>query len=223
MFNLVLKDFKIIKRIMIFGCIYGFILAFMGAKSIKEGNLNQGFAVFYTLFMTYFSILYANSYDEKNKANFFLRSLPIPKGDIVISKYLAIAVYTVFYYVIFAAAALISNAVLSVNSTAYDIKIFIIILIINLLVFGIQYPFYFKYGSKFLHIFRIIGFLLIFILPNAINKIIKSVDKENLIGILNWINENQQIFTLILTLMAAVIILVTMLLSIRIYSNKDLV
>jgi len=223
MINLIIKDFKIIKKIIIFGVIYAFIIAFIGTKNVQEGILNQGFSMFYTIFMTYFSIVTANGYDEKNKANYCIRSLPISSGDIVISKYLAVAAYTIFYYSIFGIAILISNGVLSANSTAFDYKIFAVTLIISMLVFGIQYPFYFKYGAKFLQYFRTIGFLLIFIVPNILTKIIKSIDKEKVMRSIDWINNNQQLCIVILTVIAACITLVTIMCSIKVFDNKEII
>jgi len=223
MINLILKDFKIIKRIIFLGIAYGFLLAFIGTKSIMEGTLNQGFSTFYTLFMTYFSLIYANGYDEKNKANFFIRSLPISKGHIVISKYITIAAYTIFYYVLFSISVLISNIVLSGNSTVFDYRIFIIILVVNMVVYGLHYPFYFKYGAKFLQIFKMVGFLVIFIIPSVFTRMIKSIDKNRVIEFVNWTKDNQQIFAGFLLLIAAAITIITALLSIRIFNNKDMV
>ena len=223
MIRLVLKDFRIIKRILLLGIIYGFVLAFIGTKSIMEGTLNQGFSTFYTLFMTYFSIVYANGYDEKNKSNFFIGSLPISKDHIVISKYLTIAAYTLFYYGLFTIAVTISNIILSGSSKAFDYRIFGVIFLINMVVYGLHYPFYFKYGAKFLQIFKMVGFLVIFIIPSVFTRMIKSIDKNRVIEFVNWTKDNQQIFAGFLLLIAAAITIITALLSIRIFNNKDMV
>lgn len=221
MFNLVLKDFKLIKRIVIFGGAYAILLAVVQGFNEELGFLSQGFGGFYAIFMTYVSFTYSNGYDDKNKAYMFINSLPIDKSKIVMSKYLSIACYSIFYYMFFSLCCFVVTLFTPSPSKAFDFLIMIIILFINLLIFGIQYPLYYKYGTKFLHMFKLIGFFIIFLAPSSILKFIKTTDQTTFLNIFHWINNNFMLSMLIFGIIVMLITFAALNASIKIYTNKD--
>ena len=221
MFNLVLKDFKLIKRIVILGGAYAILLAVVQGFNEELGFFSQGFSGFYTIFMTYVSFTYSNGYDDKNKAYMFINSLPIDKSRVVISKYLSIVCYSIFYYMFFSLCCFAVNLFTPSTTKAFDFLIMIIILLINLLIFGIQYPLYYKYGTKFLHMFKLVGFFIIFLIPNIIAKLVKTIDQNTFLNTLQWVNNNPMLSMLIFGIIVMLITFITLNASIKIYTNKD--
>ena len=221
MYNLIIKDLKLLKKIIIFGGGYGILLAVIQGSNEDAGFFSQGFGGFYTIFMTYASFVYSNGYDDKNKAYMFINSLPIDKPNIVISKYLSLVFYSTFYYIFYSLNCFIVNLFTHSTSKTFDVRVLCILLLINLLIFGIQYPLYFKYGTNYLHIFRLVGFFIIFFIPSAITKLANAIDKNVLLNIFQWINSNA---VLSMSFFGLTVILITLLeinASIRIYNNKD--
>ncbi|WP_055668553.1 ABC-2 transporter permease [Desnuesiella massiliensis] len=221
MFNLVLKDFKLIKKVLILGGAYAILLAVIQNLNEEVGFFSQGFSGFYTIFMTYVSFTYSNGYDDKNKAYMFINSLPVGKSIVVISKYLSIVCYSIFYYMFFSLCCFIVNLFTSSPLKAFDFLIMIIILLINLLIFGIQYPLYYKYGTKFLHMFKLVGFFIIFLIPNIITKLAKTIDQNTFLNTLQWINNNAMLSMLVFGIIVILITFAALNASIKIYSNKD--
>ncbi len=230
MTGLIYKDFKSIKKLLLFGVAYGVLLAFVQNSAIKEGGeigikiSIGGFAMFYTVFMTYFSITESNRVDEMQKAHFFINSLPVSKDTVVFSKYLNILFYTFYYFILYIIFSLAVNMINKVYINVFDYKILLITIMINLILFSIQYPLYFKYGNRFLQSSRIIGFFIIFILPKAASKLVNKIIKtEVLSGLLTWIRQNNILVMLMFIILTIVIVITTLNLSIKIYKNKDFV
>lgn len=221
MFNLILKDFRNIKRILILGIIYS-IFFFSVMRNFNEvKGINFVIITLYTLFMTYFSISSADWKEEINKSSMFINTLPLSKKDIVTAKYLSIIAYTLFYYLICYVPTLIYNKDIFKEYLGLGIKNLIICLIINMILFSLYYPLYFKHGTNFLQKFRFIGFIGIFLITSALEKVVKTIDVKSLTEIFNWLEGNEILMVIMAILVTFIITVLTLNASIKIYSNKD--
>ena len=85
MLNLIIKDIIIQKKTFLYVFLYSIFISFT-FSTLKPSGL--GLYVLCPIITTYFIITYALTYDDKNKSEIVLNSLPLRRDDIVISKYL---------------------------------------------------------------------------------------------------------------------------------------
>ncbi|WP_347490305.1 ABC-2 transporter permease [Desulfoscipio sp. XC116] len=219
MYNLILKDILIQKKILLLG--FAYIVFFAVAMQ------GVGMVIYPTALtaITYMLLLTSCAYDEKNKADVMLNSLPLKRADIVLAKYLSVIAYivigTVAYWLIATVIALTGLPVkvhpISLEGLAGGL---LSIALLN----GVFLPLYFKFGYikiKFLNL--ILFFLLFFGLTGAVNFLYVNGDVgwvRSITGLLNSLTDIQ-IFTAIM-----VVILITQLLSfllsLKVYQSRDL-
>jgi hypothetical protein len=95
MFNLLIKDLLIQKKSLWYLLFYILILLLVFTSTSMDGDIAVVLYATCTCFIGYLLIAGACSYDEQNRSEVFLNSLPITRKDIVLSKYLSIFVYAV--------------------------------------------------------------------------------------------------------------------------------
>ncbi len=218
MYNLILKDILIQKKIILlsFAYIVFFVIAMQGA----------GFVMYPTALtaITYMLVVTSCAYDDKNKADVMLNSLPIKRSSIVLAKYLSVIVYvvtgTVAYWVITTLLALtgLPVKIYPVSSEGFAGGL-LAIGFIN----SIYFPFYFKFGyikSRFLNL--ILFFVFFFGLTSVVKFIYVQKDTSWVKIAAKFINSQTdlQIFTYIIVL-TLVIMAVSLALSLRAYQGKD--
>lgn len=164
MFNLILKDLLIQKKMAIFSFILYPFIAIVAFQSMPEGMFIMGSAS-----IAYILITTAFSYDEQYKADIYINSLPVRKKDIVNSKYVSLLVFSIIGIVvmlIYLFGAKFFNIEINMGKISW-IKI-TLVFFCNVIIYGIQFPLYFKYGytkmrliSIFLYIFFVMGLSMI--------------------------------------------------------------
>ena len=87
MFNLVLKDILIQKKYLLFSIVYFFFFTFMfkDHPSVLFGTV--------PIMISYMLLIGACGFDDKNKSEIMLNSLPINRVTLVIAKYLSVCVF----------------------------------------------------------------------------------------------------------------------------------
>ncbi|GAB6181494.1 hypothetical protein JCM14036_28130 [Desulfotomaculum defluvii] len=219
MINLILKDLLIQKKIILLGFIYiiFFSLIMQGAEVV----------VFPTALtaLTYMFILTSCAYDEKNKADVMLNSLPLKRSTIVLAKYCSILVYITIGTVAYCLTTPI------ISFTGIPMKIYPISLeglagglfAIGLLS-SIYFPVYFKFGyikSRLLNL--ILFFSIFFGISNIINFLYKHQELPwfQVIADFFQTKSDPQIFALI---MGFILLMqtVSLALSLKFYHNRDI-
>ncbi|MCY6370886.1 ABC-2 transporter permease [Clostridium ganghwense] len=218
MFNLILKDVTVTKKTNIILVVYAVILSVIGLKMPEA----SGFLYIMSIFMiAYITILTANSYDEKYKFHISLNSLPINKKDIVLSKYLSLVVYVIFYSMV---VILLTNILYSLGfkSSGRAATIWDLIVSFNILgiFYSIYYPLYYKFEGSKLRIFSFILYILVIVSPGYVVKLIKTTNGQHILYLLSKINN---INTLHLSFFVVVLIImfISIQISTKIYSNKE--
>lgn len=218
MFNLVFKDLIIQKKTLIFSVIYAlvFILAFQFYNSP---------GIVFTmvpLFIAYMLLMGACGYDDKNKCDIMLNSLPINRIDLVISKYLSTLVFmfigVILTFLISTVLNLFGLSHLNRTINIEDILGFSISIII---LSSFYFPVYFKLGYQKSRYVNISVFMLFLIVPSILSKIIvKGSTPPSFILYLN--SQPDWLISSFIIVIAIIVLLISMLLSIKLYINKDL-
>lgn len=218
MFNLVLKDFKLISKYNILIAIYGLILSFSGLKT----KLNPGLLyVISIIIITYISVLYSNGYDDKYKIHISLNSMPIVRKEVVMAKYTSSILQLIFTSGIIIIFTLFLNLI-GISAVTRTATIWDLIISFNILglFYAFYFPLYYKYDYNKLRIFNMGIYFLVLVMPGYIPKFSKS----NLgMKFLSWISSVNNINTLQLIILAIVCILLFLscILSSQIYSKKE--
>lgn len=221
MYNLILKEFLVQKKTLLYGIVYTIVCAYAFGDIVPNGGAIYTVAPFAVI---YLFVNYSGGFDDKSKADIVFNSLPIKREDIVISKYLAIVCFGTFGILCSALLGLIGfytgfprvSRLISVND------------IITVLVGGgifaaVFYPLYFKYGMVKMKFANIILFLIFMFLPSYIveyaEKNPNSAVVKQVISVVA--NASEWKINMLLAVVACIIVLISLLVSMRIYKNKD--
>lgn len=167
MYNLLLKDVLILKKQFLYGLFIGALFSLTFSKI--NGAMMCIFALPYILVFT------AVAYDEKDKAEIMLTSLPIDRSLLVIERYLSVFVFAILgamEYTIIEAIVYFTGINVEISPfTAISISSMVLGLAIF---YGIYLPMMFKFGyikTRWVNLFMFFGlFFGVTSLINAINK-----------------------------------------------------
>jgi ABC-2 type transport system permease protein len=163
MLNLILKDILIQKKSVLFAFGYCFFLIF-AFQSLED----MGF-VSATIVVVYILILSAFAYEDKNKTEVMLNSLPISRRDIILSKYLSVFVFTGLGLIAYMAAATVVKLInLPLYVSSISLPGIIGLLIAVTFMASIYFPVIFKFGYIKSKLFNVVIFLFFFFVPNLI-------------------------------------------------------
>lgn len=220
MINLILKDILIQKKTFLYAFFYGIfaIIAFNGTTGARGAYMFGGIAIAYLM------IIYSNGYDEKNKSEIILNSLPVNRDSIVTAKYAAVLLF--FLLGVFITG--ISGAVITALNIIQDMRFIKLSDVLGIfisvgLMYSVYYPLYFKFGSLKLKIFNIVLFMLFLFVPNIIVSWIQENPNNSIVlKFLSMIERNPawmlQMFTAIVIM---IVLIISMEISIKIYRNKE--
>jgi len=221
MVNLIIKDIVIQKKIFLYVLICSILLP------ISFYAFNFVELVLYVLCpisTTYSFISYGATYDDKNKSEIILNSLPLNRVDIVISKYISIFVFAVIGIIYSVLIGFIGrSAGLSMFTGSISLANIVLVLT-SVCIFGsIFFPSYFKFGYMKTRIFNTVFFVAMFFLPIYAVRFATSNPNNVLVEKFNRFINNTSSFTLscLAITISLIIFLISLLISIRIYKNKE--
>jgi len=141
MFNLILKDILIQKRNFLYAIVYILIMIW----SFQE--MGSPMFVASVMAFAYIMVMSACAYDEKNKSDILLNSLPLNRGTIVIAKYISFFVFaavSIVYYIFLS----VIIKVLELPLKVYPVSLegIIATLFVLIIISGIYFPVFFKVG-----------------------------------------------------------------------------
>lgn len=219
MYKLVIKDLWLIKKYFLFALIYVpfFMFAF---QKMEQSMLPAGIVG-----ITYVLVTTACASDDKNKADILLNSLPVKRAKIVIAKYLSIILYTILGITEYAAIywiIKITGIPFQVAAITFEnlFGAFFAVFLMN----SIYFPLYFKYGYMKSRIFNFVLFFGFFFGIGLISNLIKRIYEHNAIienVIKYFINQTDFLIVSELTFVLVFMLLVSILISLKIYKNKE--
>ncbi len=220
MVNLILKDILIQRKTFIYALFYGLfsVVIFPSSMTARGAYMFGGMSVAYLL------IIYANGYDEKNKSEIILNSLPVKRNSIVAAKYAAV----ILFFMLGVAITGIAGALVTILNIIPSMRFILLSDILGIfisvgLMYSIYYPLYFKFGSLKLKIFNILLYIVFLFVPNLIAASIEgNTDNTIAIKLLSILENNPPWVLQTFTAIAIIILLIiSMGVSNKIYSNKE--
>ncbi|BAF58458.1 MAG: ABC-2 transporter permease [Pelotomaculum sp.] len=160
MHNLILKDFMLQKKLMLFGFVYILFMVFALQNALQKiGDSMFAMCVFA---LSYMMIITSCAYDDKNKTDVMLNSLPLSRTEIVFARYLSAAVFFAVTVVVYMAVVFLSN----IAGTPFKVfpptaESFTGTVVAVSLLTGIYFPLYFKMGyikSRYVNFILFFGF-----------------------------------------------------------------
>ncbi|MBZ9684864.1 ABC-2 transporter permease [Clostridium estertheticum] len=220
MFNLIIKDIAIQKKTLLYALLY----AIFAPIAFFSMGPSVALYVLPPMGITYIFISIAVSYDEKNKSEIVLNSLPIKRDDIVISKYISVFV--------FATIGIIYSILIGFMGKATGLPMFtrsislldIVIVLTSVCIFtSIFFPMYFKFGYIKMNFFNVLLMMLFFFVPTwAIDYATKNPNNIFVQKFTYFINNTSSFTQNSLALIIGLIFfLISLMISIRIYKNKE--
>lgn len=217
MFNLMWKDILIQKKTQLLAAVYGIVFAIIFQNTQNATMVYVGVPSV----IAYLFIMSACGYDDKNKSDIMLNSLPIRRKDIVMAKYMSIFLFVLIGLAMSILVTMALNLIgfLKINRliTVEDIiGCMTSVIILN----SIYFPIYFKFGYLKSRYINLIVFMAIFFIPQFLSKIMLKGEPPKFILELSSQPEWLMTVGIIGTLIA--IFLISMTISLKIYNNKDL-
>ena len=221
MFNLLIKDIAIQKKTLLYALIYAMIAPIAFFSMAPSGF---GLYVLPPMATTYIFISFAVNYDEKNKSEIVLNSLPIKREDIVISKYISVfafAILGITYSIIIGFIGKFTG--LQVFDRSISLLNIVLVLTSVCIFSSIFFPVYFKFGYIKMNFFNVILVMLILFLPSV--SIAYATENPNNIFVqkFNYFMSSTSSFTQnsLALFIGLVIFLLSLMISLRIYKNKE--
>lgn len=223
MINLILKDIMVLKKTLLFCAIYPaiFIFAF---QSTGSAMLPASIAA-----VTYILVLTASAYDDKNKSDILLNSLPIGRNQVVLSRYLSIYVFSaigIIYYMVFYILINISGLPLKVYPITSEgiIAALFSVTLLN----SIYFPILFKMGYIKSKMVNFILFFSLFFGVSAVSGLLenkpgngtaKSKFLESITRFFNSLSNVQ--ITIGIIIIMFIMFLISYMLSKKFYKNRE--
>ena len=217
--GLLVKDIlqlKSYKKTLIF-----FIIIFILTSISNDGRIGSALIIMLTLGFGMFSIA-SFSYDETNKADKFILTLPLTKKEVVLSKYILIISSTVIGSII----GIILSCIFSIILSKQIPNIFEILSVAlgGILVIGfiesVQIPCIYKWGAEKGRIQMMILSALVALLAGVISFAVEKANiqlqSNNIIEIIN------QYLPLIFIVLTIIIYYISYRVSYKIYDRKEL-
>ena len=222
MFSLVKKDLKLFvgtNIFMIFAFAFPITLSIVGIRSKSEDILINTMYILSIFMITYFTIMYSNGYDQKNKADIILNSFPINKKDIVRGKYLLVLFcsigYSLFIIILTNVFILIGFGEGGEPASIWDL---IVAMDLILIFYSIYYPLYFK-SEKGLAAFNQIIYMIIVLSPGIFARFGKILYGTKIFNA--FMEMNIQKISIVLLGFAIIAYLISLQVSEIIYTKKE--
>ncbi len=213
MFNLIMKDILIQKKIFIMAMLY--LVFFVFVFQSMEGSM---FTVAIVAFV-YLLVSGTFAYDDKSKSDIMLNSLPIKRRDIVMAKYISLLVYMILGTIAFSIISYIIM-ILDLPLKTYPITIEAIIAAFFSISFinSILFPLMFKLGytkAKFANMLLLFAFF--FGVPMLINN--NSTLFSEVLDVIK--NQSGTMIGFAIVALSMIILSASYMLSIKLYKQRQ--
>lgn len=218
MLNLIVKDILVQKKSILFALFYCFFLVFAFQSLEQAGPIAANIAVVYVLLTNSFA------YEDKNKSDIMLNSLPISRKDIVLAKYLSIFVYMCLAILAYMSATLVVKALrIPINIALLSLEGVTTAFLSVILMTSIYLPIIFKFGYIKAKLFNIAMFLLFFFVPTILLNIYNNPKYTQSINsflekLTSW--QDWQIASLLASL-SLLLLFTSYSISVHIYRNRE--
>jgi ABC-2 type transport system permease protein len=218
MYSLLLKDILLNwKRLpvqILFGIFYAMFL------SQNMTNVYIGICVMLSVLLLQITV----AYDEMNKAEVFINSLPIPRYKVVLARYLSVLFYIIIILGIYGLiTSLLSLLGIPIQIDKLQLEGVATVIFTTYLMASIFLPVYYRFGYIKARIYYIAFIIVSFSLPTIfIASINENFAPESLQKIFSWLNSLQPISVFSgVILLTLLIVGLSYLLSVRFYRRRE--
>lgn len=162
------------------------------------------------------TILTAIAYDDRYKWNRYALTMPVTRKDLIVSKY-------VFSFIFIAGTIILSmmGQTIMGENISYSITATLIIASVVMIINGVSMPIFFYFGTEHGRIVFFAAFALIAVVLMAISNVGFVEEIITADGSVRYHIPTMGELILILLTVAFVVTAVSMLISVKIYENKD--
>ncbi|WP_050607969.1 ABC-2 transporter permease [Clostridium niameyense] len=218
MFNLIMKDLRIIKRSMLYVVPIFLVINFIIYK-VTLGDYNNVYVYLYSvIFMSYFCFVSMETYKNKWET-MIINSFPISRKHIILLKYITLIIYNLFFSVLAVLETILLKLLSIDGGTIADFRILLMSLLISFIYFSIYIPFSTKNLEKTNKV-NVIMYILMILLPQIMDKIPKTIIGKNIISFIIKIDNVNGILFFI-AIITILIYIISYFISVKIYINKD--
>ncbi|WDV44582.1 ABC-2 transporter permease [Clostridiaceae bacterium M8S5] len=214
MFNLIMRDIRVVfsKRNILTTLVSVFLLSLVFAKTKGTDFIP---IIFFVIALTFISTSFI--YDDMSKVEIIMNSLPITRRDFVKSRYVGVIIFLVLAlissFAVIQLLGVLNLMEVSMNPLELiDLRTFVIILGIPIIVSSVMFPLFFKLGYKKAKIIWIMSFVLIFIFFS---------NKALIDAILTKLVISESILYTVIPAILLAMLCISYIISARIYSNKN--
>ncbi|MDF2880831.1 MAG: hypothetical protein K0R54_1388 [Clostridiaceae bacterium] len=209
MFNLIIKDISIQKKDKTV-----FIFIFLNILNIFVFQKNYGVSIFLCFLSIYLLTVYANAYDFKYNSELMINSMPVNRNVVVTAKYLSVVIFLICAVAITLVTGIIIHFADTVLiSKMMNIDTIVIEFFIVSIYYSIFLPVYFKLGYLKS---RWVNFITMGIIGGFIS-LASEISKNNKI----FFGNAELVQNTMLIGISIIFIVVSFLISIKIYFNKE--
>ena len=217
-FNLILKDILIQKRTFLLGIVYILIMILSFQQS---GSPMFSASV---IAFSYIMVQSACAYDDKNKSDILLNSLPLNRSTIVTAKYISIFIFTaitIVYYILL--TAIVKILELPLNVYPVSLEGIIGILFALVLISGIYFPIFFKVGYIKSKIANFVLFFMVFTGGGIlVPELIEDKNQAFIQGILQFLRKQSKLQVIVEIFLVMILLLViSYALSLKFYRKRE--
>ncbi|PKM86386.1 MAG: hypothetical protein CVU87_12260 [Firmicutes bacterium HGW-Firmicutes-12] len=220
MFKLILKDILLQKKMVFFGLAYSlFLLIIFNNQVFAPAVYIVG-----SVATAYMLVLGACAFDDKNKSDIILNSLPIKRKSIVQAKYISVFVFAVLSICTIGAIGAIMKVVgLPIPNRYMNISDVVGALVSLALLATFYFPFYFRFGYISSRIFNVVFFMLAFFSPAFIINFLKQRYEQETLeqALMAFSGQPDWIIGSIILLAAIVLMFCSHLISLNFYKNRE--
>lgn len=221
MLNLVFKDLLNLKKVIWLPLVYGFILLY-AFHTMEEAAL-----IGVTIAVNYMFMLQTCGYDDKNRSDILLLSLPLSRKTVVGAKYLSAFLYAILGLLTYVVAWGIYHwFIVSFPLPALTPALVFVGFALAMMLSSVYYPVYFKFGHLKSNIYGIVIFMLFTFLPSILLGIFRR-GSENLIlarfvqVVKPWLAASPNRPVVILIMTALLLFALSYRLSLRFYEKRE--
>lgn len=219
MFNLIVKDFLLQKKLIYFALGYGSFLFFAFRQPILNHMIYSvgSIAIAYILFMSVIAS------EDKNNSNIILNSLPIKKSWIVYSKYIVLLSSIFLSLLIMGTLGAIFKVIAFFQVQRYIGIYDLVVTFITVSLLGsLYYPLYLKLGPKYIKFLNMVMFIALFTIPGLIGEIMEKNNFSLGKKLVQFMQNTPHWFLIILVIVVTCLVLmVSSKISSKIYKNKE--
>jgi len=216
--HLIMKDFRILKTIIIISIIAGLLFSYISSRVPTEYGspiiLSYGIII-----LGYIGLMFAGQKEIRAKSDIIFNSFPVKRNEIVKAKYMSIILYLLL---ISGIVYIGSNvfAILASNGTTTGARLREILFVLGLFVLflSVYLPFEF-YNIGKVQVFNSIFYILLILLPNLVRKYVNEIVNSKIFRTLMKLDFNT--FTMVLLGVSIISYVISLNISKGIYDKKE--